>query len=493
MTTPLIEDNQPPRVRMAPSPTGNLHIGTARTALFNYLFAKHYGGTFVMRSEDTDLERSTKEFEHNILEGLEWLGIVWDEGVTVEGERGEHGPYRQSQRADTYRTYLEQLLKEGKAFYCWHTSDELQAEQQDQVANKEAPRHVCSYRDSQPDEAVKQQAIVRFRNDAKDSVTFHDYVKGDITFKAELLGDFSIAKRLDEALYNFAVVVDDETMRITHVVRGEDHISNTPKQILLQEALGFVRPKYVHLPLILGSDRSKLSKRHGATAIAQYRELGYLPRALFNFIALIGWHPADTQEIMPKELIVEHFSIEAIQQAGAIFDVEKLNWMNGEYIRATGIAELTREARPYLVAAGFVDEQTDEAWLQKVVALEQQRIHKLSEIVEATAFIFSQPQYEPALLIWKKSDEGKTRSALSQLLGIIQGIDASSWNAGGIEAVIMPTAEATGDRGSMLWPLRVALTGRKGSPGPFEIMEVLGKEQTLERLARAQELLLQFS
>ncbi|MEX0916758.1 MAG: glutamate--tRNA ligase, partial [Candidatus Spechtbacterales bacterium] len=258
-----MENKKEIRVRMAPSPTGTLHVGTARTTLFNYLFARSQGGTFVMRIEDTDTERSRPEYEENILKGLSWLGMEWDEGPLPEGgERGTYGPYRQSARGELYRAYLEKMLAAGTAFYCWHTTDELQAEQAEQTERKEAPRHNCSYRDAQDEHAsTNPNAIIRFKNDHSGAISFTDAIKGEISFSAAGLGDFSIAKSLDSALYNFAVVVDDFEMKISHVIRGEDHISNTPKQLLLQEALGFEHPEYAHLPLLLGSDRSKLSKR----------------------------------------------------------------------------------------------------------------------------------------------------------------------------------------------------------------------------------------
>src|SRR3989344_183292 len=269
------------RTRMAPSPTGMLHVGTAHTTLFNYLFARHHGGSFILRIEDTDPERSRKEFEKNIIDELTWLGIEWDGKVT-----------RQSEMAHVYKPYLEQMLREGTAFYCPHSEEELKKERELQMANKESPKHVCEFRDKQA-----EKGIIRIKNNAEDTIVFTDEIRGEISFDPKLLGDFSLARSLESALYHFAVVIDDTEMDITHVIRGEDHISNTPKHILIQRALELPSVTYAHLSLLLGTDRSKLSKRHGATSITEYREEGYLPQALLNFLALLGWNPGTEQEI----------------------------------------------------------------------------------------------------------------------------------------------------------------------------------------------------
>lgn len=492
----LIDKKEPVRVRMAPSPTGPLHIGTARTALFNYLFAKKYNGTFILRLEDTDRERSEEKWEDNIINGLSWLGISWDEGLqivnrksqVVKNSKGKYGPYRQSERGEIYEKYIQSLLDEKKAFYCWHTQEELQKEQVEQNAQKQAPRHKCQYRDKgmENDEKRKVTSIIRFKNDGEGKISFFDFIRGTIEFEAQLLGDFSIAKNLHTPLYNFAVVIDDWEMNISHVIRGEDHISNTPKQILLQKALGFRTPKYIHAALILGSDKSKLSKRHGATSLSEYADIGYLPRAMFNFLALLGWRPSHDKEIMDAEEIIEEFSVENMQQAGAIFDIDKLNWMNGEYIRALPISKLTELTKPYFKKAGF---ETNDTTIEKIVALEHGRIKKLSDIIEATEFIFKDIRYEEELLVWKKMDPHELKHVLPRLEKIIEGINEKKWTKEEIEKIIMPEAEKVGDRGSMLWPLRVALTGRKASPGPFEVMEVLGKQKSLKRVQEAIEML----
>jgi len=369
-----------PRVRFPPSPTGLLHIGNVRTALFNYLFAKKYGGAFVLRIEDTDRERSKKEYEEDIFEALRWLGLDADEGPE---QGGLYGPYRQSERTAIYQKYLTQLLANGKAFYCFHTEAELEKEGERLFAAKQPPIHPCEYRDLGIAEAEKMKEakpdhIIRFKTPLGRTVVFRDLIRGDVSFASDLIGDFSIAKSMDEPLYHFAVVADDYEMQISHVIRGEDHIANTPKHILLAEALGFPAPAYAHLPLILGPDRSKLSKRHTATSLREYRAAGYLPEALINFLVLLGWNPGGDREIFSKEELIREFSLEKVQKSGAVFDVAKLNWMNGEYIRKKSVAELAGLCRPYLDTAGLL-ESTDIARpyglamsvdVEKVVALD---------------------------------------------------------------------------------------------------------------------------
>lgn len=469
---------------MAPSPTGTLHVGTARTALFNYLFAQSQGGVFVMRIEDTDTERSRPEYEENILKGLAWLGIEWEEGPLAEGgSRGEYGPYRQSERGSIYRSYLEKMIGQGTAFYCWHTTDELQHEQAQQTERKEAPRHNCSYRDAQDEHAATNpNAIIRFKNDHQGTISFTDAIKGEISFEASVLGDFSIAKSLDSALYNFAVVVDDYEMRISHVIRGEDHISNTPKQLLLQEAMGFESPEYAHIPLLLGSDRSKLSKRHGSTSVDEYRKLGYVPEALFNFLALLGWRPQGEQEILTRKDVVNAFSLPEVQTSPAIFDIEKLNWMNGQYLRAMDPAAFLEVALPFLQEAGL---PTDNTRIERIVTLEQQRVHKLAELPEALRFVFEMPAYEAGLLQWKDAGLSTVASTLREVFGILEGVSEEDWSAEKLQELLMPFAETKENRGVVLWPLRVALSGQKNSPGPFEIMDALGKEESARRIQAA--------
>lgn len=483
MPQKIIDKNEAIRVRMAPSPTGTLHVGTARTALFNYLFAQHYGGKFILRIEDTDTERSARHWEKDIIDGLSWLGLIWDEK-----------PKKQSTRIKIYKKYLKKLLKEGKAFYCWHTKDELQKEKKHQMDARKAPRHICEYRNEKIKNRKKiKRSIIRFKNDSRGKVIFFDFIRGDIEFDAQNIGDFSIAKNLKTPLYNFAVVIDDYEMKISHIIRGEDHISNTPKQILLQEALEFFRPKYLHIPLILGSDKSKLSKRHGSISLLDYKDMGYLPEAIFNFLALLGWRGKnDEKEIMSKDEIIKEFSDKGIQKSPAIFDIEKLNWMNGEYIRKLSIDKLTELCLPYFRKAGFVNkkqEMSDRNRIKKIIALEQPRIKKISEIIEATEFFFKEPDYDASLLVWKNMPMWELQEILLNLNDIINNIEQKNWNKKDLENIIMPQAEMVGDRGKMLWPLRVAISGKKASPGPFEIMELLSKSEVRRRVKKAHQLI----
>ena len=388
-------------VRMAPSPTGNLHIGTARTTLFNYLFAKHNGGKFIMRIEDTDKERSTKAFENNILTGLEWLGLSYDE------------LFRQSERTDIYVRYVKQMIESGHAYL-----------------SKEEPR-----------EEGQRSEVVRFKNPNK-KIKFTDLIRGEVEFDTTELGDFVIAKSPEEPLYHLAVVVDDHEMGITHIIRGEDHISNTPRQILIQEAIGATRPVYAHLPLILGSDRSKMSKRHGATSIDEYRAKGFLPQAILNYLALLGWNPGTDQEIFTLNELIDVFEIEKIQKGGAIFDEKKLDWVNKEHIKRLPETE--------------------------------QLALKLASIKNET-YVRHAPELDVNKINWKDTPSAETKKHLAAVLTMD-------------EKGIMTYAEEMG-KGSVLWPLRYALSGQEKSPDPFTLIKALGQDETRKRVQKAIELL----
>src|SRR3989338_6195903 len=440
------------KTRIAPSPTGYLHVGTARTALFNYLFAKHNSGEFILRIEDTDIERSEAKFEDDIVAGLKWLGINWDGEIT-----------RQSERIDIYETYLKTLLADGMAFYCPHSQAELDEERKKQAANKFSPQHTCDARGKK-----LEKGLIRFKNDTEKTVKFKDEIRGEIEFDPALLGDFSLAKDLRTPLYNFAVVVDDATMEISHVIRGDDHISNTPKQILLEEALGLQQPIFAHLPLILGKDRSKLSKRHGATSVIDYKNEGYLPDALFNFMALLGWNPGREQEIFSKKELIKEFSIDRVQGAGAIFDMTKLDWMNGEYIRKKPLKELLTLVQEAKLPLGSLASKSE--YIEKVIALEQPRLKKLSELPEKTDYFFKEPEYDTDLLRWKKMSDDDVKNSLKLSMETLKAVSEDGMTKENLEKLFF--AKAGKDRGELLWPLRVALSGKKFSPGPFEIMEV---------------------
>ncbi len=463
------------RVRIAPSPTGLMHVGTARTALFNWLFAKKKQGVFILRIEDTDKERSKKEYEENIIAGLEWLGLDYQEF------------YRQSERGEIYQKYIKDLLASGSAFYCSHTQDVLDKEQEEQMAKKEAPRHVCNQKIADRGSGGEANGVIRFAN-PRGKVRFHDLVRGDIEFDGGLLGDSVIAKDTMSPLYNLAAAIDDDEMKISHVIRGEDHISNTPKQLLIYHALGLEPPQYAHLSMILGTDKSKLSKRHGATALTEYKELGYLPDAMFNFLALLGWSPKDGREILSRDEITGQFSLEGVQKSGAVFNIEKLNWLNGEYIRAMSLVEFSELTRPYIV--NLFGPGPARIYGPKIAGLEQPRMKKLSEIGESIGFFFKDKlEYDSKLLLWKDMSGEELKEILGKLEKLLGEIPEKDYIKEKLEKVLMPEAEKMGDRGKLLWPLRVALTGRKASPGPFEVAEILGKQKCLARLKDATHLL----
>jgi len=518
------------RVRIAPAPTGFLHIGLARTALFNYLFAKKYEGVFILRIEDTDIERSDPEFEKDILENLKWLGIEWSEGPDIGGE---YGPYRQSQRLETYAKYLEKLLTENKAYHCFCSEEELEAQKQYQMSIGQLPIYSGKCRDLSLETVQKYLAegrpsIIRFKTPAK-KIEFDDVIRGKIEFDTSLIGDIAIAKNLATPLYNFAVVIDDFEMKISHVIRGEDHISNTPKQILIQEALGFPRPIYAHLPLILGPDRTKLSKRHGAIAVSEYKKQGYLPEAMINFIAFLGWNPGTEREIYSMPSLIKEFSLEKVQKGGAIFNIKRLDFLNGFYIRQRSVEKLTELCLPYLIEAGFLKsheelekfhlgaphyeisqtkELIDLVKLEKIVSIYQERLKKLSEISELTDFFFKENlEYDKNLLKWAEMSDKEIKISLDKLEKILSKIKTEDWTKENLEKLIMPEAEkfaeslgkvgpkaqqagyGVKDRGYLLWPFRVALTGKEASAGPFEIAEILGREKTIKRIKEARGIL----
>ncbi|MBI2639604.1 MAG: glutamate--tRNA ligase [Candidatus Sungbacteria bacterium] len=481
------------RTRIAPSPTGNLHIGTARTALFNYLFAKKHGGVFVLRIEDTDLERSDPKYEKDILDSLRWLGIDADESPEVGGP---YAPYRQSDRTESYKNYIQQLLSQGQAFYCFHSQKELEEEKQKLLEKKLPPLHFCEYREMEAREAetlaqTKTDHVIRFKTPAGRKITFTDIIRGELVFESDLIGDFSVARKMDSALYHLAVVVDDAETKISHIIRGEDHIANTPKHILLNEALGFPQPLYAHLPLILGPDRSKLSKRHGVTSITEYREQGYLPETLINFMALLGWNPGTDQEVFALNELAQVFDIAKVQKSGAVFNIEKLDWLSGEYIRKKTQEELTKLCLPYLcdfLQFKIPNDQFQNEYVEKVVALEQPRLKKLSEIGEKTEYFFRMPKYDKELLRWKNITETEILTSLEFSEKVIKSKIQNPKSKIEIEKIFLE-AIGEGDKGSILWPLRVVLTGKKASPGPFDIIEILGAEETLKRLERAKKIL----
>ncbi len=456
---------------MAPSPTGYAHIGSARTALFNWLFARHEGGKFVLRIEDTDKERSKKEYEEDLLAGFKWMGMDWDEF------------YRQSDRVPIYSKYVKKLFDEGKAFWCRHSEEELEKERQEQLAGKAIPRHVCEYKTGSKKQNG-EEGIIRLAVDENSDrkIKFRDLIRGEIEFEEQLLGDFSIAKDIETPLYNFAATVDDHEMEISHVIRGEEHIANTPRQILIQEALGFEMPAYAHLPLLLGTDKSKLSKRNGAASLDEYKKMGYLPEALANFICLLSFTMPDGREIVTMKELVGAFDLLKVHKSGAVFDMKKLDWLNGEYIKKLDNEELADK----LLTGGWLPEETTKEDIQKVIPLARERIKKLSDISEFNYF-FKEPEYDRGLLVWKNKGPEEIKNSLSEVAKIIEEKGMEDKDA--LRRELDSLGVKLGDKGLAYWPLRVALSGLKASPDPVDIAGILGKEKTLERVKRAIELL----
>ncbi len=462
------------RVRMAPSPTGSLHIGTARTALFNWFFAHHHTGQFILRIEDTDRERSKKEFEDEIVDGLKWLGIEWDEF------------YRQSDRIKIYTKYIKKLLDSGKAFWCYHSEEELEEERKDQLENKQLPRHVCKYKGqaTRDKQQGTRDGIVRLAVDenSKRKIFFDDIVKGKIEFEEGLIGDMGIAKDVQTPLYNLAAVIDDYEMDITHVIRGEDHIANMPKQILITEALGFDSPLFAHIPLILAPDKSKLSKRHGATSVIEYRERGYLSDALVNFLALLGWTSNETnREILTKNEVIEQFSLEKIHRSGAVFDIKKLNWINSQYIKTFNNSQLAEVALPFIKK--FFGEK-DKEIITKISPLLRERLEYFDQ-VEEFRYFFQEPEYEASLLIWKKGNQKQAKKSLELVANHLENKKELDIKDIGKELDEIANSNFGGDRGMVYWPLRVALSGEKFSADPIEIIKTVGLKISIERLKKA--------
>lgn len=474
----------PVRVRFAPSPTGNLHIGTARTALFNWFFARRENGVFILRIEDTDLERSSPIYEREIIESLKWLGFEYDEGPDIGGA---YGPYRQSENINRYAESINNLIKEKLAYHCFCSEEEIDATRQTMLANGIAPHYNGKCRALSPTEAAKklgagERSVIRFVMPEK-IITVRDIIRGELKFNTSLIGDIVIAKTPHAPLYNFAVVVDDAQMQITHVLRGEDHISNIPKQWVIADALGLAHPIYGHFPMILGPDRSKLSKRHGATSVAEYRAAGYLPEALVNFMALLGWHPADEREVFSREELIREFSLERAQKAGAVFNHEKLEWLNGVYIRKLSAQTLRQMLMPYWQRSGYDIDKIEDSKLDSIVELEQERLKKLSDIVESTAYFFQAPKPPPEMLIWKRANSSAAKAALARAKAVLEVIPENDFNKAAVEAALLPIYGS--DRGTVLWGVRAALSGKEASPGPFELAEVLGRAETIRRIEYA--------
>lgn len=457
-------ESSPIRTRFAPSPTGRLHIGSVRAALFNYLFAKHHNGSFVLRIEDTDRTRSTKESEADILNGLNWLGLHWDEGPTspdTKGGKGSAGPYRQTERMTIYNRYIKKLSKDGHAY----------------ERNGATWFRIPKERRDNPDDRIR----------------FYDLIRGEISVPTETIEDFVIVKSDGTPLFIFSNVIDDYEMKISHAIRGEDHISNTPKQVLIAEALGIPMAKYAHVPIVLNPDRSKMSKRFGSTGLAEFKEEGYLPEAIVNFLVFLGWSPGDDREIFSLEELVEVFSLEKIGRSGAIFNLERLDYLNSYYIRHIDLNRLAE-----IVLADFWDYQVlgrrpeDQDYFLAVLLLVRDRMVKLSDFPALAKFFFKTPKFGAKLLVFKKSDTKTTLRGLELVIKRLEEAPLSAWKSVDALRDIMAFSVKNNalQNGDVFWPVRVALSGAEASPSPDELLFILGRETSLERLKSAHKELL---
>jgi nondiscriminating glutamyl-tRNA synthetase len=463
------------RVRFAPSPTGQLHVGNARTALFNWLLAHGQDGTFILRIEDTDVERSTRQSEAGILDDLRWLGLDWDEGPDIDGP---HGPYRQSERLHLYASYANELIGGGHAYYCFCSPARLESERKADLAAGRPPKYRGTCRDLPLEDArarmeAGDRPVVRFRVPETSRISFTDLVRGEVTFSTEVIGDPVLVRSDGRPAYNFAVVIDDALMEITHVIRGEDHISNTPRQLLIYAALGFRPPQFAHLALVMGPDHTPLSKRHGATSVAEFRLRGYLPEALVNYLALLGWSPgassqdAGTQdELLPVGELARRFAIEDVGHSAGVFDVDKLAWMNRHYMKAAAPARIAAESIRYFIARGYVRRRTEDAldYVASVLSMAVGSVDRLEEIPDRLQFLFL---FDPAASLGQPEvmrviEEEGAREVIRALPG---AIEAPLLDREAFRAAAARVRERTGRKGKALFhPIRVALTGSDGGP-----------------------------
>lgn len=469
------------RVRMAPSPTGFFHVGSARTALFNYLFARHHGGTFVLRIEDTDAARSLPEYEEVIYQAMDWLGLSSDENPQ---NGGPFGPYRQSERFDIYREYARQLQDNHLAYPAYETTEELAAIKEEQKAQKLPPRYTGAHRHLTAEqraayEAEGRKPVLRFAV-LEGATSWNDLVRGEVTWQNKEIDDFVIMKSDGTPTYNFACAVDDALMQISHVIRGEDGLSNTPRQIMIYQALGKAVPQFAHLPFLLGSDRSKLSKRHGAVNLMDFDADGILPDAMFNYLALLGWNPGEgeTQEIFSRDELIQRFSLEHVGKAGAIFDIEKLGWMNTQHLKQLPIDEFMELAKPYLLNVQNAM-AADPQYARQTLDMARERIYHLADIGPAAAYFFTDDfEHDPK---GEKHNTPEAKVLLAKLKTSLQSVPA--WNHDNIEAAIRALAEAEGVKpAAIIHPARYAVSGRTVGPSLFELLEVLGQERVLRRL-----------
>jgi len=475
------------RVRFAPSPTGYPHLGNIRTALFNWVFARHNNGVFILRIEDTDITRLVGGATDVILESLRWLGLDWDEG-----------PYFQSQRLELYREATDRLLEQELAYKCYCSTERLESMRQEQMKRKQPPGYDRHCRNLTREQRVEMETkgiipVIRFKMPLEGQTSFNDLLRGQIIFENTTLDDFVLLKSDGYPTYHLANIVDDHLMEISHVLRADEWLSSAPRHVLLYQALGWQPPRFAHLPMILGADRSKLSKRHGATAIPEYQEQGYLPEAMFNFLVLLGWALDDKTELLTREEIIKHFSLERISKTAAVFNKDKLEWMNGVYLRGLSLEEFVQRAIPFLERglSAEISRPLDVGYIRQFMPLVQERARTLAEVPQLSDFFFvDELQYDVGLLVGKID---KTE-AIKSLQVSVAGVDnLKDWNAASLEAVLRPLAEELKLKtGVFFGLLRVAITGRTAAPPLFQTMEVLGRERCLKRLGVALDKLLAF-
>ena len=477
------------RVRFAPSPTGLPHVGNIRTALFNWLFARYMGGKFILRIEDTDTARKVEGAVEAIMDGLRWLGLDWDEGPEVGGD---YKPYFQSERLEIYRQAAERLVAQGHAYYCYCSSERLKDMRAEQIKRKQPPGYDRLCRELSPQQRAEKEAkgvkaVVRFKTLLEGQTTYNDVIFGEVTFEHSTLDDFVLLKSDGYPTYHLANVVDDHAMEISHVIRAEEWISSTPRHLLLYQALGLEPPQFVHHPMILGSDRTKLSKRHGAISIIDYREQGYLPETMFNFLSLIGWSLDDKTELMSRQELIENFSLQRIGKTGAIFNRDKLDWMNGVYIRGLSLEDFTERTLPFLNSSlpAKVKHLLSTEYIKQILPLIQERAKTLVEVTELTEFFFvSELDFDANLLIGNDMSQQSASQALEvtqQRLG-----ESGTFDEASLEALLRPLASELGLKtGQFFGTLRTATTGRTAAPPLFQTMAVLGKERCLNRIKSA--------
>lgn len=493
------------RTRFAPSPTGFVHIGNIRTALFGYLFAKHSKGSFILRIEDTDRARLVEGAVENLLRVMKHLGINPDEGFYLDEnntvqEKGEFGPYLQSQRLSLYQKHALELIEKNKAYYCYCSEQRLTDLRKEQVALKKPPMYdmYCRNLTAEQRETESKQCrsegrnpVIRFAMPQEGRTEVNDLIYGKMSYENKLLDDQVILKSDSFPTYHLAVVVDDHYMQISHVTRTEEWLPSTPKHVLLYEALGWTPPIFAHMPLLLNPDKSKLSKRQGDVAVEDFLAKGYLKEALINFVAFLGWNPKTTQEIFSLEDLISQFNLENVNKSGAIFDINKLDWINGQYIRAKNSGELVNLALPYWQQQGINTESYPRGFLTAILEVEKSRLKTLSEIGERTKYFFELPNYDANLLTWKKSTPEDAKAKLLEIHDLLAQMDTEELKEQNKQEVKIKSfiSDKKYDTGSVLWPMRAALTGMPASPSPFEVVSVLahgpGKDEILRRLKLA--------